>query len=133
MIENVEYIVGKPSGQIINLLTKDLYFIMKKDYIHWDVDINEFSFDDVNIDLIKHYLKETKEGDLIRVLNTDKTGVIEEIIEDYQGEIIKGKDVSNIFNFGDTIYLIKFLYNKKFGTYKEYQIKKVLIDSRLFV
>lgn len=132
MIENAESIVGTPSGQIINLLSKDLYTLMKMNYIFWDGDIKEFMFYDSNLNSINKYLNKLKENDLVKIIGTNKTGVIKKIIKDYQGETIEGKDVSNIFKFGDTLYVISFI-NKKTGIYTEYQIEKKLISSDNFI
>lgn len=133
MIKNkLEYIVGYPSGEILNLTTPDMYFLSIEDIIMWKTDIGDFVFDDKDLNKIINILKKIKLNDYVKVKNTNKVGKINLIVKNYQGEKIYNKDVSKLFKKGDCLYIVEF-ENHKTGIYLLEQMDKLFIRNNIFV
>ena len=104
----MEYIVGIPSGQILNLSTKELYKLLKYNMIDWNGGIDDFIFEDILLSSIIDNLNSNIEiGDNIIAFNNRK-GVVRRIIDYNKGDIINGKDLSRLYDSGQKLYLIYF-------------------------
>lgn len=112
MKEHYRYITGYPSGEILNITYPDYYRLIPSYLISWNYDLNCFLFDDKNKQKIIDSIKEIKLNDIVKIKNTKEIGEITQIINEYHGQLINNVDVSDLFNFGDKIYVVKFKHFK---------------------
>jgi len=126
MVE-LDRLVGLPSGQLIEVTQRELNFLMNLGFTEWSSKYNEFIFNDRLVDDVYRFLKRVKIRDYVKT-PTGKKGIVVEIIIYNGKDSINRKNVSNIYNKGDKLFVIHFPNNSK-GVYKEEQIEKVRPNS----
>lgn len=126
----IEHIIGYPSGQVINITKKELMFLMNLGLADWDNSMQEWIFNDKVLDEIKDYLSRIYVDNIVYV--SGRKATVKQIIKDYNGQRVNGKDVSKIFKYGRTLYIIRFFGGGE-GIYTYDQIKKQRTPDDIFV
>jgi len=127
----LECIIGKPSGQVINVTRKEWNALNNLSLILWDSSIKEFMFHDINIKTINKFINIIYEGDTI-ITGIGRKGKVKKIIKKYDGGNIDGIDYSNIHKKGETLYIIEFRTGLQ-GIYTENQIEKIRVSNDIIL
>lgn len=123
----INEILGLPSGQLISVTKRESVVLMNLGFIDYNREHEKFTFNDNYLSEIQRFTKRFYVQELV-VTGTGKDGVIVKVIDNYDGGEVNGKNISNIFSVGDTLYVVKFSDNK-IGVYSEEQLKKVRKES----
>jgi len=121
-MEELDDIIGLPSGQIIQLNKGDLSILINLGFVEWSTVHSEFVFKDGYIGEIYRFIEGIYIGNEV-VTTTGRNAIVKDIIK-YDGNDINGKNMSQIFKIGDILYIIK-QNNNHTGIYTKEQLKKV--------
>lgn len=123
----INEILGLPSGQLVNVSKRELEVLINLGFIHYEKEYDKFVFSDAYLSEIERFTKRFYVQELV-VTGSGRNGIIDKVIDSYDGGEINGKNVSKIFSIGDVLYVVKF-ENNKVGVYTEEQLKKIRKES----